>query len=148
MGDSHIYTCGPLYFGSVWTLTVGIDVGTEAGVTRGDDKSGSLSPQAGLPIGRMPHRIHIIAPLSKTFAIHHQDHTTFVATMPLSTQIKPNNLRSLLVAKPQQAILRLHLYQNQDSPLKEAVVVTIFRKWSARPPYRLAEITPRTNANR
>jgi hypothetical protein len=75
------------------------------------------------------------------FAICHPGYfATCVARMPLCTQVKLNNLRSLLAAKPQQEVLRLYLCQNQDNLLKEAVIVTIFRKWSARPPYCLTEM--------
>ncbi|KAH4003260.1 hypothetical protein HBI56_055330 [Parastagonospora nodorum] len=60
--------------------------------------------------------------------------------MSLSTPTKLTNLRSLLANKPQQEVLRLYLHQNQDNLLKEAVLVTIFRKWSVLPPYTLTEI--------
>jgi hypothetical protein len=53
---------------------------------------------------------------------------------------KVNNLRSLLASKPQKEVLRQYLYQNQDNLFKQATLVTIYRKWSERPPYGLTEI--------
>lgn len=60
--------------------------------------------------------------------------------MPLSTPAKLDNLRNLLAAKPQQDVLQLYLHQKQDNLFKEAVLVTVFRKWSAPPLYGLTEI--------
>ncbi|KAF2825440.1 hypothetical protein CC86DRAFT_419477 [Ophiobolus disseminans] len=47
---------------------------------------------------------------------------------------------TLLSAKHQQGILHHYLYQNQDDVPKEAVLVTLHRKWSNQPPYVLTEI--------
>jgi hypothetical protein len=60
--------------------------------------------------------------------------------MSSATNSKLNNLRDLLATKPHHDTIRLYLYQKSDNLLKEAVIVTLYRKWSARPPYGLTEI--------
>jgi hypothetical protein len=60
--------------------------------------------------------------------------------MSSATNTKLNHLRDLLATKPHRDTIRLYLYQNSDNVLKEAVIVTLYRRWSARPPYGLTEI--------
>jgi hypothetical protein len=60
--------------------------------------------------------------------------------MPISTLQKLASLRKLLNFKTDHEVLRLYLHQNQDNLLKEAVLVTIYRKWSSHPPHGLTEI--------
>lgn len=60
--------------------------------------------------------------------------------MSASTPAKLANLRKILSAKPQQGIVHDYLYQNQDNLLKEAILVTLYRKWSSQPPYALTEV--------
>jgi hypothetical protein len=57
-----------------------------------------------------------------------------------STPQRLVGLRNLLVGKPGKEILRSYLQQPRSSLLQEAVLVTIHRKWFARPPYGLTEI--------
>lgn len=57
-----------------------------------------------------------------------------------STTARLKNLRSLLAAKRHQETLRLYLHSRQDNLLQQAVLVTLYRKWSSRPPYGLTEI--------
>lgn len=60
--------------------------------------------------------------------------------MSVSTPTKLKALRDVLATKPQKDILRIYL-KNQDVGLLEhAVLVTLYRKWSAYPPYCLTEI--------
>lgn len=60
--------------------------------------------------------------------------------MSVSTSAKLSNLRELLAAKPDQEVLRMYLTKADTTLLKHAVLVTMQRKWSANPPYRLTEI--------
>lgn len=60
--------------------------------------------------------------------------------MTTSTPVKLGYLRKLLATQPDRDALRTHLHQHDDSLLKNAVLVTLHRKWSARPPYGLSEI--------
>jgi hypothetical protein len=60
--------------------------------------------------------------------------------MSSATNAKLNNLCNLLATKPHKDTIRLYLYQNSDNLLKEATLVTLYRKWSPRPPYGLTEI--------
>jgi hypothetical protein len=57
-----------------------------------------------------------------------------------ATSAKLSNLRSFLASKTHHDIIRIYLYQNYDNLLKDAVIVTIYRNWSRRPPYGLTEI--------
>jgi hypothetical protein len=60
--------------------------------------------------------------------------------MSISTPQKLASLRKLLNFKTDHEVLRLYLHQNQDNLLKEAILVTIYRKWSPHPPHDLTEI--------
>jgi hypothetical protein len=62
------------------------------------------------------------------------------AQMTASTPLKLSNLRKLLAAQPQKEIVRAYLYQTQKDLCREAVLVTLYRKWSNLPPYGLSEI--------
>jgi hypothetical protein len=73
---------------------------------------------------------------------------TSILIMSAATPVKLNNLRKLLAAKSHQEALRLYLHQKQDSLFKEAVLVTLHCKWSARPPYSLTEIGIATYSRR
>ncbi|KAH7381246.1 hypothetical protein DE146DRAFT_772763 [Phaeosphaeria sp. MPI-PUGE-AT-0046c] len=57
-----------------------------------------------------------------------------------STTARLSNLRRLLAARQQQEALRLYLHSKQNNLLQQAVLVTLYRKWSSRPPYGLTEI--------
>jgi len=60
--------------------------------------------------------------------------------MTTSTPVKLGYLRKLLESRPHKDVLRTYLHQNEDALLKNAILVTLHRKWSARPPYGLSEI--------
>lgn len=60
--------------------------------------------------------------------------------MPVSTPQKLANLRKLLNFKTDHEVLRLYLDENQNVLLKEAILVTIYRKWSPYPPHGLTDI--------
>ncbi|KAH7074149.1 hypothetical protein FB567DRAFT_453389 [Paraphoma chrysanthemicola] len=60
--------------------------------------------------------------------------------MATSTTAKLQNMRDKLSVKPHREILQSYLHQNKDLLLREAVLVTLYRKWSARPLYGLVEI--------
>lgn len=57
-----------------------------------------------------------------------------------STTARLSNLRGLLAAKKHQEILRLYLNSKHDNLLQQAILVTLHRKWSSRPPYGLTEV--------
>jgi hypothetical protein len=53
---------------------------------------------------------------------------------------KLSNLRNFLSSKSHYDIIRIYLYQIHDNLLKHAIIVTLYRNWSRRPPYGLTEI--------
>ncbi|KAF1832831.1 hypothetical protein BDW02DRAFT_624823 [Decorospora gaudefroyi] len=60
--------------------------------------------------------------------------------MSVSTSMKLKNLCNLLAEKPNCDILRIYLSRHDTSLLRHAILVTIHRRWSANPPYRLTEM--------
>lgn len=60
--------------------------------------------------------------------------------MSTATPAKLKSLRALLITKPHQEVLRMYLQKSEIGLLKDAILVTLHRKWSAHPPYHLTEL--------
>ncbi|KAF1850253.1 uncharacterized protein K460DRAFT_350331 [Cucurbitaria berberidis CBS 394.84] len=60
--------------------------------------------------------------------------------MAASTPAKLKSLRATLAAKTHQEVLRMYIQKHEVGLLKHAFLVTVYRKWSANPPYHLTEL--------
>ncbi|KAF2022774.1 hypothetical protein EK21DRAFT_95454 [Setomelanomma holmii] len=60
--------------------------------------------------------------------------------MATSAKAKLRTLRFQLAVKPHRDVLYQYLEEKRNSLIQEAVLVTLYRKWSSRPPYGLVEI--------
>ncbi|CAN9152973.1 unnamed protein product [Alternaria alternata] len=60
--------------------------------------------------------------------------------MSVSTPGKLESLRNVLAKSPDRDVLHKYLQRSNTGLLRDAVLVTLHRKWSATPPHRLTEL--------
>lgn len=60
--------------------------------------------------------------------------------MSVSTPGKLESLRNVLSKSPDRDVLHKYLQRSNTGLLRDAVLVTLHRKWSATPPHRLTEL--------